>query len=859
MSVYRGRRATAASVSCALLAVVMPVVATAQPAVPTAPDDDSIAEQWGSASARGSESYQVVGESMGPLALSIDSVSPQVAAPENYVSVQVTVRNTSEQKVSDIALRLQRGERLNGVEDARTSLANAENAFGYVTNFGDSFSLKPKERKTVTVTAPVDANAPEGLSINEAGVYPLLINANGAPGNDIVQFLAETRTLLPVNTPPDPENEAPDVPLSLVWPLAETVPVVPGETGDAPEAAELIMSDESLARSLEPGGRLDTLLATLESGMSGPNGAQLKKATCVAIDPETLDAVVRMSDGYLVGASRPSPVKKSQRLRDSWGNNDNEGLTEGTGAEAAADWLARFRSIASDTCVFSLPWASAEVNAIAKTNDVELVSEGLFAGTEVVATQAETTPLNNVIAPPEGYLTPESVRWLSPRNNALRASSELTPYPSAETTASPEQPNAEAQDPATPPESAPSDSGVTTALVAGNSLTRDDGNIALSGETGVLAENVHAFAVPGALTAALAATGSKPEQAGFSALEGRYDLALDSSQARMQTAVGTLHQEIADSAAAAQVMAEQAETEEATPGEETEAERPTPEPEQTARSVVAVPPTSWSVSKDDVTAWLTAVSGTFDAGTTTPVPLYEVINESATKHNIGSVKAAAPNPDPGATPDSEVLHVQQLSRELTSLAQFMADDPNVTLTRYGFTLPLRRDLLRSFSSEWRRNRAEHVAMDTRARSIRNGAGSMVDQLRNSVSLVTPGGLFTRATGMSPIVVLGRNGLPLPVPVVVRVKGDGGDEASKHSAVLPAKGSVTVQLDPQTHGQTSHKSLEMWLETPAGTQISTPTDVAIRSGVSTTAIIIFTALLAIGALIFGATRSRRFRK
>ena len=117
------------------------------------------------------------------------------------------------------------------------------------------------------------------------------------------------------------------VPFSLIWPISQPVPLVGGETGDAPSSPNLILTDNSLAESLERGGRLDGLLTSLEKGFAGPDGQRLRESTCIAIDPETLDAISRMTRDYWIGTSRPSPVESSPRLRDSWGNADDTNLT----------------------------------------------------------------------------------------------------------------------------------------------------------------------------------------------------------------------------------------------------------------------------------------------------------------------------------------------------------------------------------------------------------------------------------------------------------------------------------------------------------------------------------------------------
>src|SRR5690606_29368973 len=162
-------------------------------------------------------------------------------------------------------------------------------------------------------------------------------------------FLAETRMLVPVDSSLDDadadaegsDGSADPAPVTLVWPLAADIPLVPGETGEAPVRSELILSGESLASEMQAGGRLDVLLGALESELAGEDGPALRESTCVAVDPELLDVADRMRDGYRIGDERPSPVEDSTRLRDSWGSGKDMNLREGQGAEAAGAWLDR--------------------------------------------------------------------------------------------------------------------------------------------------------------------------------------------------------------------------------------------------------------------------------------------------------------------------------------------------------------------------------------------------------------------------------------------------------------------------------------------------------------------------------------
>ncbi|MFC3849532.1 hypothetical protein ACFORJ_05070 [Corynebacterium hansenii] len=826
--------------------VALPDAAAAPPPWPIDPADASVSEQWGAGADRLAN--------RGPLDLRVTAVTPQNPEVGGELNIRLTVSNRSEGDVRDIILRTQRSDPLSGAAGARLAMAAPEQDFRVATSFRDGFDLAAGESREITLSVPLTADAPAGLGIAEPGVYPVLVNANGRPGNDIDQFLAESRMLVPVDSRLDDaagdaerpgaggdgdevaapgsrrgsdggpggagrgEKPADPAPVSLVWPLAANVPLVPGETGEAPGRPELILANESLSQEMSPGGRLDGLLGALESELAGASGPSLRASTCVAVDPELLDVASRMADGYRVGTERPSPVEGNKRLRDSWGSGDDLDLRKGEGAEAARNWVARLEAVTRDLCVVTLPWSGAELNAVAAANDRELATEALAMGDGVVERVLGRKALPSTIIPPEGYLDAASV-----------------PMTAFGDTSAPIDGSTAFESMQVPGGIWPPAAPRTTSLVAANSLTLDEGRIARPGETAELAPGTAAFGLPVPLSSALAATGRSPEVAGYAAVAGRYDLTADSGVARMQTVVGTLRQEISDASVGAG--------------------------ESGAAPIVAMPPAGWSATGEDARALLRAVAATFDDGIAEPVQLGDALARSATDHAVGQAQSSAPNPDPGAVSGTEVSRAAQQSGYLTDLAEMMANDPQVALTRHGFTEPLRRDILRAVTGTGRRNAPSHLDRAANAGNTMAGMGEMLQKLRDSVTLVAPGGVYTRATDMSPVVIVGRNGLPLPVPAYARVQvGDSG-VIGRHEAMLPAKGSLTLQVTPENPGQTVDRErqnqLHMWLETPEGQRISAPVKIVARTGPSTRSLIIASVVLSLAVGGFAVWRTRRF--
>ena len=149
-------------------------------------------------------------------------------------------------------------------------------------------------------------------------MHELLVNVNGVPQDGARARLAAVRMLLPVlSLPPDPTSPstvrrdatAPTAsPLTLLYPIADTprrLSTVPGEP--------TLLTDDELATSLAPDGRLGGLVAALGTA---PVGSPTRNATCLAIDPDLVETAVAMRSGYQVVGSgarhrRPGPGPRS--------------------------------------------------------------------------------------------------------------------------------------------------------------------------------------------------------------------------------------------------------------------------------------------------------------------------------------------------------------------------------------------------------------------------------------------------------------------------------------------------------------------------------------------------------------------
>ena len=70
----------------------------------------------------------------------------------------------------------------------------------------------------------------------------------------------------------------------------------------------------------------------------------------------------------------------------------------------AAVWLDKVRHIAATGCVVSLPWANADLNAVARTGDTWLMREAVERGPFVLQRVLGTAGTLNTVVTGTGYV-----------------------------------------------------------------------------------------------------------------------------------------------------------------------------------------------------------------------------------------------------------------------------------------------------------------------------------------------------------------------------------------------------------------------------------------------------------------------
>jgi hypothetical protein len=207
------------------------------------------------------------------------------------------------------------------------------------------------------------------------------------PRDGLRARVAAARLLLPVlSLPagPGPADVAVDPPrpggaagVTVLYPLVDSphrLPAVPGE--------QTLLTDDDLARSLAPDGRLGGLLAAF--GKEAPPSSAVRAATCLAVDPDLVATAAAMRQGYAVRGP--------------------DGTVPGTGAEVAGTWLDTLSAAARDGCVVALPFADADLVALARGKLTDLTGPAVADGRAVVAEILGTPVLDATTWPSGGVL-----------------------------------------------------------------------------------------------------------------------------------------------------------------------------------------------------------------------------------------------------------------------------------------------------------------------------------------------------------------------------------------------------------------------------------------------------------------------
>ena len=259
----------------------------------------------------------------GRVSVTINSMNPQVAQPGATITVTGTVSNGTRQTQAGLQVQLYTSPtRFSTRDDMDSYLAHGGNVSLQPagTPFIISASMAPGA--TADWSASFQVNS---VGTSEFGVYPVAAQLEDILGD----VLASGQTLLPFWPGQRAAGLLRPLDISWIWPLI-----------DQPHHQVCsALTNNDLAASLSPGGRLAALLA---AGTSQA-GAEL---TWV-IDPALLSDVTTMTRPYQVGSTA-----------------NCTGATSEPASTAAAGWLSALRKVTSDQQTVLTAYADVDMTAL---------------------------------------------------------------------------------------------------------------------------------------------------------------------------------------------------------------------------------------------------------------------------------------------------------------------------------------------------------------------------------------------------------------------------------------------------------------------------------------------------------------
>jgi len=299
--------------------------------------------------------------------LAVTSQTPAIGTRGSTLEVAGTVSNTGRQVLRHASVRLRLSDTALGSRSELAAVMSGQVASrdGQVVAEVDLPDLGPGSSAPYDVQQALDA-VPE---LTGFGVYALGIEVVGVRGDAAKDpaRVALVRSLLPWS-PPTPGLDPTG--FSWVWPLV----------GAPVRLASGVFANDALASSLAPGGRLDRLL---QAGIALDQGA----AVTWAVDPELLETVQDMADGYdVVGSGGRATVP-------------------GGGSGLARSWLEQLQAATIGEPVLPLPYADPDVVAMIRHGVPADVARARSTGSDVVAGLLPAADRTSEIGwPADGYL-----------------------------------------------------------------------------------------------------------------------------------------------------------------------------------------------------------------------------------------------------------------------------------------------------------------------------------------------------------------------------------------------------------------------------------------------------------------------
>lgn len=683
-----------------------------------------------------------------PLDVQLDSVAPPVVTADSSPTLVVTgtITNNTTSTVTDAAVRLQRAAAVTERGELRTTATLTEADYRIITpTVPVASQLRAGESARFTITFPYRSETGNSVHISAPGVYPLLVSTTATSTVGVGLRSDEARFLLPVigvphaatrsDDPEQPEGSGSDT---------TAAPVTPEVRHPLPVTMLWPLAEKP---TLAPGGTgdirnprlLDESLAesVSEGGRLDTSLRALETATA-----RGAESAEQIADSVCL-AIDPDLLIALDAMRTGYtvtvDPRDPTGVTQpGTGTEAAGEWLGRLRALAQRLCTVSLPYGQVDLEAVARLGNPDFASRALTAPDDIVAAILGTEPVRAVTLPESGLLSEQSTDMIA---DTIAGTLLISGNQVAVTTA-------DQRRPAFARLSAPADDNPERALPA------------------VLFDPV--------TSSAMAAVGGSPQVPSF--------VSGDARSAAQSPRIQRLHDTVG-----ALVWPALAVNAEGAP-----ADPPNP--------LVVAPPQVWQLDAAEASGILRSLGELFRSGLAVPAPLADIVGEAAAPradHPVGIVQYPSQN-DSDRISDEVLEPLSITARELEQLRSALVTDPTNPLTPEAFLAPLWGDLLRALSAADRRvvdgsGSTDHSAADAAARLRLTTVQETINYLHTQVTVLNPGGVYTLASGQSPLLLVARNDLPVPVQVRLQISAPPGVNIA----------DVGVeQLPPRSHRQLS---------------------------------------------------------
>lgn len=687
------------------------------------------------------------------------------------LQAQFRIDNRSASELSDVQVTVRRADAVNSADEAQAALAHSD--FPYWGNAVNLASVAPNSSTSASMDISMALADSPSLSITQPGAYPVLFTLTGFQDGDPVH-LASERLVLRVDGPADEGFAANDFTADDFtaddFTVEDTVANNSAEnTAENSERGFSVIVPVSAQIDPVPGATGDDPLIVRSEDFT----------TQISAGGRLYELVETYRNHDLDGAAcmalDPAVVNMAARMTEGYYvneqrpeiNNEPVRLRDSWGADREPDLGDEGRG------------ADAAREWLDMIRDVDCVLAMPWANTD----------LNAVQGTHDGWMLHEATDRgpeLLQRVLGLESRPVLLPgngYVSRETSYA-----------------------LGNLPEGAHALLADDAVPSAAAAIADPATNLRASTYDGALAAILNDTGASPVTAPYTPVEYRTGTAQASEHARDITAASMLRT----------------------------AAQPAP---GTATTIALLPAL---VEARVAETLLTAAADVLTEPGVIPRPLDAAVGDNyveqaraheaaATVAETSGTASGSPYPDPSVFTDLEITQVRQQVRYINELMSIMRNDSDIALTRYEYTLALRRDMLVALSHHQRNTLDGYDAAVAATAKRINANRTVLKELRESVSLAPPGNVYTRVSDSSPLLVVAKNQLPLPVTTQMAFDSPEGTRLNTPEQVsIPARGSITVSMTadiPADHGRTD---IRLWLATPTGSGISQPVEITVNT-------------------------------